>query len=73
MQMIREIKNHVQKDKYLINNPIKSNDFSDNSLNSFSGLEYFIIVLFSIHYLVTLYIVIAIVTNEIKTEIDDIR
>lgn len=71
--MTKETKNHFQKDKYLISSPIKSNDFSDSNLNSASGLEYFMIISFSINYRVTLYIVTAIVTNEIKTEIDDIR
>ena len=68
-----EITNHFQKDRYLIKSTIKANDFYDSNLNSSSGFESFIFVLFSIFYLlVAVNIVTPMVANEIKTEIDDI-
>lgn len=71
--MSNETTNHFQWCKYLINTPIKSNGFSDNNLNSCSLLDSFMIVLFSIYYLVAENIVTAIVANEIKTETDEMR
>jgi len=71
--MISEITNHFQKERYFINSPIKSNDFSDSNLNSSSDFVSFIVALFPILYLVAENIVTAMVANEIITEMDEMR